>query len=205
MWYACTFVQGILQSICCSDRSPEPRELPGCRSSDQTHEISGSKAARSFCTSRSYIKTPTVVSLTLTNRKQKHKISLSMVKLQGISHLVTFSLHFFKGFFITAYIKGLWTCCCSEHPAQLLLTPRGIQHTVKPAKDTWELEERWSCWEGNKCELSFSPSLSLLLIISASATFSTFPLFQICHPSAISHSFLRDLKPFHVTNLSMTF
>lgn len=82
-------------------------------------------------------------------------------------------------------------CCCGgEHPTQLLLISCGIQHTVKPAKDTWELEERWSCWEGNKCELSFLP-VSLLLTISAWATCSASLLDQIHQPSVISQSAVR--------------
>lgn len=38
---------------------------------------------------------------------------------------------------------------------QLLLSPCGIQHTVKSPQDTWESEGRWSCRKGNKCELIF--------------------------------------------------
>lgn len=35
-----TSVLGILQNICCSDRSPEPQVLHDCRSSDRTNKHS---------------------------------------------------------------------------------------------------------------------------------------------------------------------
>lgn len=129
-----------------------------------------------------------------------------------VSYKVYFLALYFKGFIIAAYIKDFWTCCCSEHPAQLLLTPRGIQHTVKPAKDTWELEERRSCWEGNKCELSFSPCLTsahhlclshlfYLPIIPNLSPFSDFSIIPErfktfpCHKSL--HGFLKTTSKSH--------